>query len=203
MSVAMSRTIDLIHMPPEPVRRFTVAEYHQMIKAGILQEDEPIELLEGWLVPKMGRNAPHDLAVSLSEEEIAIRLPDEYVRRVQSGTTTEDSEPEPDIAVVRGPKRRYTKRHPRPQEMLLIVEVADTSLRRDRTIKLRVYARSKVPVYWIINLLERQIEVYTAPTGPANKPKYRQRRDYGANEEVPLVIDGKEVGRIPVRDLLP
>jgi Uma2 family endonuclease len=203
MSVAVPPTTDLIQMSPEPVRRLTVAEYHQMIKAGILQEDDPFELLEGWLVPKMGRNAPHDLALNLAENEIERRLPPQWVRRGQSGMTTSDSEPEPDIAIVRGPRRRYHQQHPGPGDTALVVEVSDATLRRDQTIKHRIYARAKIPVYWIINLLDMQIEVYSEPTGAKAKARYRQRQDYEASEEVPLVIDGKEVGRIPVRDLLP
>src|SRR5262249_37773746 len=159
-------------------------------------EDDPFELLEGWLVPKMPRNPPHELAVSLGEEEIVNRLPPQYTRRVQSATTTSDSEPEPDIAVVRGPKRRYGRHHPLPQDMRLVVEVADTTLRRDRTIKQRVYARARVPVYWIVNLIDRCVEVYTDPTGPRGEPRYRQRQDYGPNDAVPLILDGKEIDRI-------
>ncbi len=193
----------LFQMPPEPVRRFTVEEYHGMIKAGIIPEDDQVELLEGWLVPKMTRNAPHDLAVALGEEEIAKRLPAEYSRWIKSGTTTTDSEPEPDIAVVRGPKRRYAQHHPKPEDMVLIVEVSDTSPQRDRAIKQRVYARAAVPVYWIVNIPDMHIEVYTDPDPSAADPCFRRRQDFGPNESVPLVLDGKEIDRIPVRDLLP
>lgn len=194
---------DLIQLPPEPVRRLTVDEYHQMIRAGILKEDDPFELLEGWLVPKMTPNPPHDLALVLAEDEIARRLPPAWFRRGQSAVTTADSEPEPDIAVVRGPKRLYAQHHPGPQDMALVVEVADSSLPRDRTTKCRLYARAGIPVYWIVNLPDTQVEVYTDPTGPDLNPCYRQRRDFSGAEEVPLVLDGREIGRIPVRDLLP
>jgi Uma2 family endonuclease len=113
------------------------------------------------------------------------------------------SVPEPDGAVVRGKKRDYLRRHPRATDVGLMIEVADTSLRRDRGVKKRIFARNRIPVYWIINLQERKIEVYSEPTGPARRPTYRQRRDYAENEEVPLILDGEEVARIPVRDLLP
>ena len=147
MSVLVPPTADLIQMPPEPVRRLTVTEYHQMIAAGILQQDDPFELLEGWLVPKMSRNASHDLVLGLSEDAIGCRLSPEWVRRNQSGVTTSESEPEPDIAVVRGPHRRYANKHPGPEDTGLVVEIAETTLRRDRTTKQRVYARVKSP--WI------------------------------------------------------
>lgn len=99
--------------------------------------------------------------------------------------------------------RAYQTRHPGPQEAALVVEVADATLRRDRTLKLRIYARASVPVYWIVNLIDRQIEVYTDPTGPAEQPSYGQHRDYGPADDAPLVLDGREVGRVAVREVLP
>jgi Uma2 family endonuclease len=174
-----------------------------MIKSGIVNEDNPCELLEGLVVEKMARNAPHDLAVALGHGELSRRLPPEWVPRGQSGVTTSDSEPEPDIAVVRGPQRRYAQQHPSPAETALLVEVSDSTLRRDRTTKQRVFARASIPVYWIVNLVDRQIEVYTEPSGPVEDPRYGKRQDFGENDAVPLVIDGVELARIPVRDLLP
>jgi Uma2 family endonuclease len=203
MSILVSSTPGLAEIPPEPVRRFTVEEYHQMIRTGILKEDDPFELLEGWLVPKMSRNPPHDVCVSLVEEEIRWRLPAGYFRRAQLAVTTVDSEPEPDVAVIRGTKRDYLGTHPQPQNTAMMVEVADSSLHRDRTIKLRVYARARIPVYWIVNIPERRVEVYTDPYGPEENPSYRQRREYGPDDSVPLVLDGVEVGQIPGRDILP
>jgi Uma2 family endonuclease len=202
MSVLVPPT-DLIQLPPEPVRRLTVAEYHQMIEAGILPQDDPFELLEGWLLPKMTRKAPHDLSVGLVEDAIGPLLPPEWVRRGQSAVTTEDSEPEPDVTIVKGPRRRYHREHSGPSDTGLIVEVADTSLNRDRTVKQRIFARGRVPIYWVVNLIDMRVEVYTDPTGPDAEPHYRTRQDYGPNDCVPLVLDGQEIARIPVRDLLP
>jgi Uma2 family endonuclease len=152
---------------------FTVEEYHRLIQAGILQKGEPFELLEGWIVPKMTRNPPLALAASLAEDEISRRLPPHWFRRGQSAVTTADSEPEPDVSVVSGNRRDYLHRHPGPQDMGLVVEVADSSLDQDRTVKARLYARAAIPVYWIINIPEQQVEVYTDPTGPGPDPHYR------------------------------
>ncbi len=189
--------------PPLPVRRFTVAEYHQMIVAGILREDEPVELLEGWLVLKMTRNPPHDLAVGLLEDEIIRCLPAGWFRRGQCAVTTADSEPEPDVAVARGQRRDYGTRHPGPGDLALAAEVADSSLEGDRTIKARIYARASIPTYWIVNLPDHQVEVYTNPTGPTAEPHYQQQQVYRPGDLVPLVLDGQEVARIAVTDLLP
>jgi Uma2 family endonuclease len=123
--------------------------------------------------------------------------------RSQSATTTADSEPEPDLAVIRGSERDYLTRHPGPADMALAVEVSESSLPRDRSHKTRIYARAAVPVYWIINLVDLQVEVYTDPTGPDPAPVYRTRRDYRPGDLVPFVMDGRELGPIPTQDLLP
>jgi Uma2 family endonuclease len=190
--------------PPEPVRRFTVDEYHRMIHLGILKEDDPVELLEGWIVAKMPRNPPHDVAVALTQTALSAAVPQAWICRGQSAVTTTDSEPEPDIAVVRGPIRRYVANHPGPADTGLVVEVADSTLTRDRTLKARLYARAAIPIYWIVNIPNRQIEVYSDPTAAdAAEAHYRQRQDFDAFGAVPLVLEECTVSMIPVRDLLP
>ncbi len=83
------------------------------------------------------------------------------------------------------------------------MEVADSSLRRDRGRKKRIYARARIPVYWIVNLIERQVEVYTEPAGTGQRADYRQRRDYRPDEEIPVILDGVLVGVLTMRELLP
>jgi Uma2 family endonuclease len=203
MSVAVSLPPSGSPLPTLLLRRFSVDEYHQMIHTGILSEDEPVELLEGWIVIKMPRHPEHDLALEKSDAAIRDRLPAGWRIRIQCAVTTDDSEPEPDIALVRGPLPSRAASHPRPGEIALLVEVADSSLDHDRTVKGRTFARAAIPVYWIINLRDRQVEVYTDPTGPDPQPAYRTLRDYGETDAVPLVLDGHEIGRVLVRDLLP
>jgi hypothetical protein len=190
-------------MPPGPVRKFTVAEYHQMIQAGILTEDDPVELIDGWIVPKMPHNPPHDGTLEVSEETLKSHLPSGWKVRVQSAITTADSEPEPDLVVAAGNTRTHLNRHPEPHEIALVIEVSDASLARDRGEKYRAYARAGIVCYWIINLVQRQVEVYTDPTGPAANPAYRQRTDYAPNDSVPLVVGGQQVALIPIANLLP
>jgi Uma2 family endonuclease len=193
----------LFQQPPFPVRRFTVDEYHRMIQAGLLTEDDPVELLEGWLVPKMVRNPAHDTALELAVEMIRPCVPSGWRLRVQSAVTLSHSEPEPDVAVVYGPLRSHANRHPGPGDTGLLVEVADSSLDRDRNEKGRVYAAAGIPVYWIINLVDRQVEVYTAPSGPVAAPAFGQRQDFRPGDLVPLVTGGQQVGQVAVQDLLP
>jgi Uma2 family endonuclease len=191
-------------VPSEPIWRLNVDQYHEMIRRGILTDDDPVELLDGWLVYKMPKNPPHRVATRSTRKALEQVVPAGwYVDSQEPITLGERSEPEPDGMVVRGESNQYLERHPGPEDVALIAEVADATLARDRGSKKRLYARANVPVYWIINLFDRQIEVYTDPTGLAEQPDYRQRQDYGPSDSVPVVIAGQEVGRIPVRDLLP
>jgi Uma2 family endonuclease len=201
MSLATPPTGDALEFPDFPVRRFSVDEYRRMGETGVLTENDQVELLEGWIVPKMNHNPRHDATVDQGDELISERLPSPWRVRVQSAITLEDSEPEPDLAVVVGPAMRYRRRHPGPADIALLVEVSDTTLARDR-IKRRIYARAGVPVYWIVNLLESVVECYTEPSGPTASPGYGGRTDFGLNDSVPLEIEGAEVARVPVRELL-
>jgi Uma2 family endonuclease len=121
--------------------------------------------------------------------------------RIQQPITTDDSEPEPDVVIAAGSEEDYSKRHPTPDEVHVLVEVADSTLKKDQTIKLELYTQAKIQVYWIVNLIDRRVEVYTEPNG-GKKPSYKQQKNYGPNDEVPLLISGKIVGRIQVKELL-
>jgi Uma2 family endonuclease len=189
-------------VPTDLIWRLSVDQYHEMIRAGVLTEDDPVELLEGWLVAKMVKRPPHRMVTGLTREALAARVPVGWFLDDQEPITLDDSEPEPDVQVVRGTRRDYLARHPGPSDVALVVEVSDSSLERDRDWKKQIYARARIPVYWIINLIDRQVEVYTDPTGPAEPPDYRQRRDYRVGDMVPLIIDGKEVAQISVAELL-
>lgn len=202
MSVATSPG-QIAQIPPVPVRRFSVPEYHQMIRSGVFLDGDPFELLEGWIVSKMTRSPRHDLAIELLQQVFRHQLPTGWRVRIQSAITTPDSEPEPDFAVVRGPIPRQLNRHPEPPEIGLVVEVAESSLAQDRDIKSVIYARAGIQIYWIINLIDSRVEVFADPTGPDPAPKYRRRQDYGRADTVPLVLDGQTIAQIAVRDVLP
>jgi Uma2 family endonuclease len=131
-------------------------------------------------------------------------LGDEWDLRAQQPVTIAagDSEPEPDVVIAVGPYGRYAERHPGPKDVALVVEVADSSLSEDQTTKHGIYAAARLPVYWIINLVDRRVEVYSDPRGGKN-PTYRARQDYGPGDSVPVTLAGKTVGSIPVREILP
>lgn len=183
--------------------RITVAQYHSMLDAGVFANDEKVELLEGWLVPKISQKPAHPTALELLGDGLRDRLPSGWVIRVQAPITTGDSEPEPDIGVARGPRRAYVERHPTATDLGMIVEVSDTTLARDRGVKKRIYARASIPIYWIVNLSDRCIEVYTGPSGPTKNPDYAPPQIYGENDQTPIVLDGVEIGRLEVKSILP
>jgi Uma2 family endonuclease len=196
--------------PPLPLqgtqagfRRFSVPEYHRLIETGILNEDNNLELLEGYLVHKMSQNPPHGCAIQLLVQCLTALLPVGWTLRVQSALTLSDSEPEPDVVVVRGNARSYKNNHPTPTDVGLVIEVADATLAGDRTDKARIYARARLPIYWIVNLTDAQLETYEDPTGDTAAPAYRTRTIFAFEQSVPLMLDGSIVGALDVRDVLP
>lgn len=152
-------------VPQYPIYRLSVPQYHAMITAGILTEEDPIELLEGWLTTKMPKNPSHRLTTQILRDMLAQIIPDGWFVEDQEPVTTENSEPEPDGAIIRGKRRDYLLNHPTPKDVVLVIEVAEATLRQDRTVKKRLYASARIPVYWIVNLVENCIEVYTEPGG--------------------------------------
>jgi len=183
-------------------RRFSVAEYHKLIEIGILTEDDNLELLEGYLVHKMSRNPPHDATIQKIMKKLFRLLPPDWDLRVQSAITVTTSEPEPDLAIVRGDENTYLTRHPGPADLGLVIEIADTTLAGDRADKGRIYARADITCYWIVNIVDRQVEVYTIPSGPTASPTYAQRQDFRMGDDVALTLDGNVAANIAVRELL-
>jgi Uma2 family endonuclease len=157
-------------VPTDLIWRLNVGQYRQMIQAGILTDDDPVELLEGWLVFKIPKNPAHRAATRLIQEALEPVVPVGWYLDAQEPITLGDSEPEPDVMIVRGDTRQYLHRHPGPQDLALVVEVADATLQRDQTTKKRLYAHAGIPVYWIVNLPEGKIEVCTLPSGPGPTP---------------------------------
>lgn len=184
-------------------RRFSVAEYEEMIQSGIIKEDDNVELLEGWIVEKMTKNPSHTLCVGLVNDAIAGLSLKGWFINLEQPIMTDDSEPEPDISVIQGQRRDYRSRKPQAADIAFVVEVADTSLPDDRQWKLGIYARAGIGIYWIVNLRARRIEVYTEPYTDETKSGYREETFFGAIDAVPVVIDGKEIGRLAVAELLP
>lgn len=184
-------------------RRLTIGEYHEMIRTGILLDGEPYELLEGWMVYKMSRGSSHDAIIQALFKRLLRLAPNGWDVRGQSAVTIapDDSEPEPDFALVRGDENTFRDRHPGPTDIGLLVEVAASSLRVDRVGKGRIYARAGVPVYWVVNVPEKVVEVYTQPHGTGDTAAYATRTDYAPGSAVPVTLDGAQVGTVSASDI--
>jgi Uma2 family endonuclease len=187
---------------PIELKRFTVEQYHLMIEKGLLADDESLELLEGLLVHKMGKKRRHSLATHRLRKFLEPLLAGFYLD-TQEPVTTNDSEPEPDASVVRGQREDYPDRQPLAADTPLVIEMADVTVYRDRVWKKRIYARAGIAIYWIVNLVDEQVEVYSQPSGPCDEPDYGSCQIIASDGTLPVVIDGKEVGKVKVKDLLP
>lgn len=189
--------------PVAGFRRFSVPEYHKLIEIGLLTENDRVELLDGYLVEKMPHDPVHDGTIQLVNRGVLRLAPAGWCGRIQSSATLPPSEPEPDFVLARGDERSYLKRHPGPGDIGLVAEVANSSLDSDREDKTQLYARAGLPTYWVVNVVDNQIEVYERPSGPVPDPRYAAVTTYKPGDAVPLVLDGVTVGSIPVADLLP
>ena len=151
-------------------RRWTRDEYARLIDHGFLDEDDPIELVNGLLLVKEPQSSPHRTAVLLVAKALERAFGDGWFVQTQSPIILDDrSEPEPDVCVVRGSPRDYVRAH--PTTPALIVEVAESGLRVARGRKAMVYARARIADYWIVNLVNRVLEVHreAARPGPARR----------------------------------
>ena len=153
-----------------------------MIDAGIIKDGEPLELLDGRLVPKMPKKPPHRISTRRTADALSNVLPKGWYVDTQEPVTLLElhlgagNVPEPDVAVIRGETDDYSEQHPSADSVALVVEVADSTLRDDRGLKKSIYAHARIPEYWIVNLIDRQLEVYQRPTGSGLKADFEVRR---------------------------
>ncbi|NJN46109.1 MAG: Uma2 family endonuclease [Candidatus Competibacteraceae bacterium] len=167
-------------------RRWTVAEYHRMGEVGLLRDDERMELIEGNIIeiaPIGSEHAGHlndlnryfALLMARKQAVVAIQNP---------VALAEDSEPQPDMTLLRWRDDCYRNAHPRPDEVLLLIEVADSSVQDDRAVKVPLYARYGIPEFWLVNLPERRLEVYRDP----QEGQYCQVTEYRSGTVSPAVF---------------
>jgi Uma2 family endonuclease len=187
-------------LPFQPVR-LSVLRYHELVQAGAFSEHDAVELLEGVVVEKMPKNPPHRLATRKCDLLLSRLCPLGWHVQNQEPITLENSEPEPDVAIVRGRLEDYVDRHPLGHEIELVVEVADTSLVTDR-YKAELYAEAKIPSYWLINLIDRCIEVMSQPTTLDARSTYSKHQIFKLDEQVPVWLADQAVGIVSVSDIL-
>jgi Uma2 family endonuclease len=187
---------------PSSLYRVTLGQYEAMVDSGIFTGRERVHLINGFLVAKMTQNDPRATADELCGEALARVIPRGWHVRagkpIRIPSPGRDSKPEPDRSVARGQVRDYSRRSPGPADVALVVEVSDTSLSDDRN-QAEIYGRAGIPFYWIINLIDGQVEVYSNP-GPSG---YQALEVLAPGHVLTVIIDGVAVGEIPVADLLP
>lgn len=182
----------------------SIAQYHELIEAGVLTTDDKVELLNGRLVPKMTQNHEHREAWMFLEDALRQLIPAMLAHvMTQAPITLATGEPEPDVCIIRGSLRQFARqhRHPLPRDLLLVAEVADSSLRFDRGEKLETYAAAGIEHYWIVNLIDRRVECYSQPD--AATATYRSVRNYLIGEVLEWQTPELGTLRLKVADLLP
>ncbi len=183
------------------VKRWTREQYDTLVRHGVLGEDDHVQLIEGEIVEMAPQGPPHMTAISLVAEALREAFGDGYHCRVQGPLAlSRDSEPEPDVAVIRGSPRDFAREHPATAD--LVVEVADTTGDFDRHRKGPMYAAAGIPEYWVVDVTARGVDIYRDPLpGEDGRAGYRVHRRVGVDDAVtPLGAAGRS---IPVRDLLP
>ena len=184
-------------------RRFSRAEYERLVDLGVFQPGEAIELIGGDLIVAEPQSAAHYTAIQKTAKALEAAFGPGWAVRTQGPIgLDDDSEPEPDVAVVPGSPDDYGRAH--PSHPALTVEVAESSLAVDRQHKGSLYARAGLPDYWVLNLVDRVLEVYREPAPDAAAPfgwRYARREVFDASARVtPLAASGSS---IPVSQLLP
>jgi Uma2 family endonuclease len=184
---------------PSSVYRLTVSQYEAMIESGALSKRDKIHLINGVLVAKMTDKPRHATAYSAAIAKLgAILTVGWYLRPDLPIRISDVSMPEPDIVIARGTYQDYASRHPEPADIALIVEVAKSSLAEDRKMA-GIYDRAGIPVYWLMDTVNRQIEVYSQP-GPDG---YAAMEVLAPGHVLTIVLDGVEAGEIAVEHIMP
>ena len=156
------------------IREITVSEYHKMAEVGIIQPDEKVELINGKIIHKMSPvNKRHASHVKRINELFSFNFYKKATIGVQDPIIiNNDSEPEPDISVLNYSENQYANGLPSDKDVILLIEVADSTLKRDKTTKLRLYASANIPEYWVVNLNDNCIEIFKKPNGKIYQQHY-------------------------------
>jgi Uma2 family endonuclease len=175
----------------------------KMIEAGIIAENEDLELWDGVLY-RMTKHELHNIIVMRTAEAFRPVTPAGYhVREEKSSQDGTYSLPKPDVAVARGNMGDSFPNPPDLERLALVVEVDHSTGRADRVVKFRRYAARSIPVYWIIKARRRVVQVYDTPQGQGKRARYTRMRLFSGSDEIPIVIDGQDVGRVTVSSLFP
>lgn len=184
-------------MSVEIVRRhFNVTEYYRMAAAGVFSEDDRLELIEGEIIEMNPIGSRHAACVGRLTEFLGQSISCAAIVWIQNPVQINDySEPLPDVALLKRRDDFYAQANPRPSDVLLIIEVADSSVEYDRDIKIPLYAAAVIPEVWLVNLPEETIEIYTQPVGDAyRESRIVKRGESVASKSIPtLILDANVV----------
>ncbi len=150
-------------------KHFSLEEYHRLTEIGFLKEDDRLELIRGEIQQMAAKGTPHRVCCTRLIRELSKLLEDGATLQCQDPILLpSSSEPEPDITILKNREDDYLSGHPTPKDIILIIEIADSSLNYDREIKLPLYAEAEINNYWLFNLVEQQLEIYTQPYQKVN-----------------------------------
>jgi Uma2 family endonuclease len=168
-------------MSPQVARRlFTVDEYDQMVAAGILHEDDRVELIEGEILQMAAVGSRHAACVDRLTQLFVLQLAGQAIVRIQNPIHLNNrSEPEPDLTLLTPRTDFYTTGHPGPGDILLVIEVADTSVGFDRSTKIPLYGRAGIRETWLVDLTQEHLEVYRQPVSTRRGYRHRQLHTRG------------------------
>ena len=190
----------IVPPPDHPPWRMPLALYERIVEAGLLNEYRHVYLWEGRLCERMGIDRPHVLGVKGIYDFVRDLRPEGYDAETETPMAFRfaASAPQPDVKVIRGRSRDFQIKMPTTADVALVVEVTDSTLSKDRALAAR-YATEEIPVYWLLNIEGRRLEVYADPVAGV----YTTITFFGPDDEAPVVLDGREVGRVRVGEFLP
>ncbi len=169
-------------------RKFTIKEYHQLVDLGFFTENDRIELIRGEIIEMAPKRTPHSVCNSLLWKKLYDLVGKQAEIRVQEPITLpSNSEPEPDVVIAQKKVDNYLSAHPTAEDIILVVEISDSTLKYDKQIKLSLYAEANINHYWIVNLVDNHLEVYTNPFSD-NKDNfyYRNKSIFLPNDRIKI-----------------
>lgn len=186
---------------PKRLARLTVDQYEAMVDSGVFTKRDHFTLINGFLVTKVPRSPRHTFTTKNLARKLQGLIPLRWHTRIEDAVRLVDSKPEPDISIARGAIEDDMDRDPGPADLAMVIEVSASSILEDRRMA-AIYGTAGIPVYWIVNMKAREIEVYTL-SKRRGASGYGKPRVFKASQSAPVVIEGVEVGRIAVADILP
>jgi Uma2 family endonuclease len=181
-----------------PTFQLTVDQYDQMIESGILTKNDRVELIRGEIVPKMPSNPPHSGIVNRLTRLLSPLIQNRALLALQNPVRLKDSQPEPDVSVLRLSPDDYTTRHPTPADVFVLIEVSDSSLDRDLDVKVPLYAENGIPEYWIVDLNTDTVLVHC---GPQTDGTWTTITTHGRDDT--LTVAALTTVTVAVADILP